>query len=139
MNKLILRFIFATFLVSCPNLLGILAQDNPNLLAEFNRVDKKQVQKTFNWSGTWSIASRYTPGTLKITTISATKFKFRIEALNGANTGEISGTASIKANKAYFDDKANPKTAADAYGCKMLFINKGKSIEIKETKETPFY
>ena len=130
---------FATFLVSCPNLPTILAQGNPNLLAEFNRVNKKLLQKTFVWSGTWSIASRFTPGTLNITTISATKFKFRIEALNGANTGEISGTASIKTNKAYFDDKANPKTAADAYGCKMLFINKGKSIEIKETNECSAY
>ena len=139
MNKIIIKFIFAIFLVFCPNLPSILAQDNPNLLAEFNRVNKKQVQKTFAWNGTWSVATRFTPGTLKITTISATKFKFNINALNGANTGEISGTASIKANKAYFDDQANPKTAADAYGCKMLFIHKGKSIEIKETSECSAY
>jgi len=131
MKKIILTFIFLAFLGFNSTLITVFAQENTDLLAEFNRVDKERNKKTFSWSGTWSYASRYSPGTMKITAISKTKFKFRIEALNGANTGEISGSARIKGSKAFFDDKTDSRSGSDAYGCQLLFINKGRSIEIK--------
>jgi hypothetical protein len=130
---------FLALLVFSFGLQTIFAQDNPNLLAEFNKVDKKMDSKNIQWAGKWSVSSRHYPAILMITTLSANKFKFKLESSNGANQGEISGTAKFKGNKAYFDDKVGAKKPADYYGCKLLFINKGKSIDIQQSEKCRAY
>lgn len=114
-------------------------KDEPDLLAEFNKVDNGANQKAFVWNGLWSYGERYAPGTLKITNSSAVRFRFSIEASNGANIGELSGTAKVKGRKAYFDDQTNAKKDSTVYGCRLLFINKGQSLEIKETRGCQSY
>lgn len=74
-----------------------------------------------------------------MTGLSATKFKFEINSLSGANIGEISGTAKINGNKAFFDDQQATAKNAEKYKCQLLFINDGASIEIKETSECSSY
>jgi hypothetical protein len=94
-----------------------------------------QAQRGFVWSGVWNVPSRFTPSTLTIKTVSATSFRFKIEAMNGANMGEVSGVAKIAGNKAFFDDRVSNKKAEDKYGCKLTFRHKGAYIDVDMTDE----
>src|SRR5215216_6522114 len=76
-------------------------------------------QKRLVWNGVWNVPSRFTPSTLTIKPLSAGKFRFKIEAMNGANMGEVSGVAVIKGRNAYFDDRKSGKTKDEVYGCKL--------------------
>ncbi len=81
-----------------------------------------------NWEGTWTFASRYSSATLKIKTLSATKFRFTIEALSGTHDGEVSGVAVIKDNKATFSDRNKKRDD----NCRLIFTKKAKSILVDE-------
>jgi hypothetical protein len=96
-------------------------------------------QKNYVWTGEWTVTSRYTPGTLKIKPVSAKKFSFKVESLSGANTGEISGFAAVKGNKAYFDDRLGAKKGVDIYGCILTFTNKGTSIRVSQNDKCQAY
>ncbi len=86
-------------------------------------------QKRYVWRGLWSVPSRFTPSTLSIKTVSATLFRFEIDAMNGANMGEVSGVAKITGNKAYFDDRQS-KDKDSRYGCKLTFTHRGSFIDV---------
>ena len=92
-------------------------------------------QKTNAWAGVWNVPSRFRPSTLTITTVTASGFKFKIEAANGANMGEISGVAKITGNRAFFDDRVSNKSATEKYGCTLTFRHKGTFIDIEMTDE----
>jgi hypothetical protein len=111
------------------------ASQIPGLLTEFNAPDKSAAGKKYIWAGTWKYNSRYSPVTIKIKMLSATRFKFDLDAMTGANMGGTSGTARIKGNKAYFDDRLSTAKDADKFGCELLFIHRATSIELKETQE----
>lgn len=101
---------------------------------------KSVAPKKYQWSGEWNSASRYAPSTLTIKTISASKFEFAIEAMNGANTGEISGIAKISGGKAYFDDReSDSENDSEKYGCRLTFINRVNSILVEENQECNYY
>jgi hypothetical protein len=105
---------------------------------------KKTVKKTVaaskvNWSGMWSVPSRFYGATLTINRVTATQFEFELEANNGANTGSISGTASIKGRQAFFDDRKATEKDASKYGCRLTFTHKGTFIDIQETSECDNY
>jgi hypothetical protein len=80
------------------------------------------------WEGTWTFASRYSPATLKIKKLSASKFKFTIEALSGTHDGEVSGVATVKGNKATFSDGKKKKDE----NCRLIFTKKTNSILVDE-------
>jgi hypothetical protein len=117
---------------------NIFAQDQSenDLLAQFQKADKRKVS---SWSGVWNYPSRYAPSTLTVKVLSATKIKFDINALNGANVGEISGTARVRGNKAFFDDRESNAEDTEKKGCRLLFINQGKSVTVKQSTECSFY
>lgn len=111
-------------------------QSENDLLAQFQKADQKKVSR---WSGVWSYPSRYTPSTLTVKVVSAAKIKFDINALNGANVGEISGMAKVRGNKAYFDDRESTAEDSEKKGCRLLFINQGKSVTVKQSDECSYY
>jgi hypothetical protein len=86
------------------------------------------------WEGSWKNPLPNNVGYLKIKMISKTKFRFEISSTSGANMGDISGTATIKQSQAFFDDgkSANNRTAAANSGCKLTFIQKAKTIDIRQ-------
>jgi hypothetical protein len=96
-------------------------------------------QKRVLWNGVWGVPSRFTPATLTIKPLSATSFKFKIEAMTGANMGDVSGVAKIKGNKAYFDDRQSSKKAEDKYGCTLTFTHMGTFIDIKASNKCQNY
>jgi len=110
-----------------------------DLLKEFNTVDKAAVGKKFNWAGWWRYNSRHYPSWIKVDKPTATKFEFEIEANAGANSGSISGTAMIKSNKAYFDDRTVKSKDQESYGCKLLFIHHTTWVEMKESSDCGNY
>ncbi|HEY8562709.1 MAG TPA: hypothetical protein VIL74_20195 [Pyrinomonadaceae bacterium] len=89
-------------------------------------------RKLYSWGGAWSVPSRFTPSTLTIETISATSFRFEIEATNGANTGEIAGVAGIRGNRAVFDDRQS-KNEEEKRGCRLTFTHRGSFIDVEMT------
>lgn len=129
---------FALFLI-CISLQTICAQEQRNLLAEFNKVDDKANSKRLRWSGKWSYNSRHYGAELNIKILSPDRFKFSVTASNGANSGEISGVAEVKGNKAYFDDRTDIKQQSDAVGCRLFFVNKGKIIDLEQSSECSSY
>jgi hypothetical protein len=110
-------------------------QTEPGLSVQFNTRDKAAAGKKFAWAGTWKYNSRYRPVTIKIRMLSAGRFKFDIDAMTGANMGGVTGTARIKNNRAYFDDRLSQEKDAEKFGCELLFIHHEKSLELKETQE----
>ena len=92
-------------------------------------------QKGFVWNGVWNVPSRFTPSTLTITAASASSFRFKIEATNGANMGEVSGIAKITGNRAFFDDRVSNKNSTEKYGCTLTFRHKGTFIQIDMSDE----
>lgn len=92
-------------------------------------------QKGLVWNGVWNVPSRFTPSTLTISPASANSFKFKIEATNGANMGEISGIAKITGNRAFFDDRVSNKSASEKYGCTLTFRHKGTFIDVDMSDE----
>jgi len=96
-------------------------------------------QKKNRWNGEWNITSRYTPSTLRIKPFSGNRFAFKVEAMNGANMGEVSGIAAIRGNKAYFDDRKSTKKDADKYGCLLTFTIKGGSITVRQNQKCSSY
>jgi hypothetical protein len=107
-------------------------------LAFFGAMEASAQAKNL-WSGVWNVPSRFTPSTLTIRAATAKTFKFKIEAMNGANMGEVSGIARIKGNKAYFDDRKSNKKPDNVYGCKLTFTNKNKFIDVAMNNECQSY
>ncbi|MBS1796443.1 MAG: hypothetical protein JSS81_21515 [Acidobacteria bacterium] len=96
-------------------------------------------QKPVKWTGEWSITSRYRPAGLKIKPAGKGKFRFKIEAMSGANMGEIEGLATVRGRQAFFDDRKFAKKKADAYGCQLTFTNKGSLITVDQNPECRSY
>ena len=96
-------------------------------------------QKKYVWNGEWNVSSSFEPARLTIKTLSGNKFKFHLDASNGANVGEISGVAKIKGNKAFFDDRESTAKDAPKEGCLLTFTNKGASIEVKQNEKCTHY
>jgi hypothetical protein len=92
-------------------------------------------QNNFVWTGVWNVPSRFTSSTLTISAASGSSFRFKIEATNGANMGEISGIAKITGNRAYFDDRVANKNGSEKYGCTLTFRHKGTFIDVEMTDE----
>lgn len=92
-------------------------------------------QKAFVWTGVWNVPSRFTPSTLTISPVSASSFHFKIDAMNGANMGEVSGIAKISGNRAFFDDRVGNKTGSEKYGCTLTFRHKGTFIDVAMSDE----
>lgn len=107
-----------------------------DLQAEFDSADKN---KKFDWKGIWQIAFRHSPQNLEIKMQGNDKFTFEIISSNGANTGDVSGIAKIRGNKAYFNDLNSVDNEDDAYDCQILFTNKIKSINIKASEGCSSY
>lgn len=107
-----------------------------DLKAEFNEADKTQKR---DWNGVWEVPSRYSSQTIEIKMRSENELTFEILASNGANIGNITGTAKVKGNKAFYDDRESVSEEDFDEGCQLLFINKTKSIELKESKECISY
>jgi hypothetical protein len=109
------------------------------------KAQKKSKSKTvaaskgYQWSGEWNVSSRYTPSALTIKMLPGGKFDFTIEALNGANMGEVSGVAKINGGKAFFDDRESTEKDADKYGCRLTFTHKGDFIAVEENEECSSY
>jgi hypothetical protein len=96
-------------------------------------------QARYLWSGVWSVPSRFAPATLTIRAVTAKTFKFKIEAMNGANMGEVSGIAQIKGNKAFFDDRKQNNKPDDVYGCRLTFTHRGAFIDVEMNSECLSY
>lgn len=134
-----MKTLFLTLLLTSLLTVTLFAQaDNTDLLKKFNTTDKAAAGKKFAWAGTWKYRSRYSPSTITIMRVTATRFDFEIESMTGANIGSIYGTARIKGNKAYFDDRAD-KTREEREGCRLLFTHKGASMELDQSSECSYY
>lgn len=96
---------------------------------------ESSAQKGYVWNGVWNVPSRFTPSTLTINPVSATSFRFKIEAMNGANMGEVSGIAKITGNRAFFNDRVSNKNGDARYGCSLTFRHKGSFIDVDMTDE----
>jgi hypothetical protein len=92
-------------------------------------------QSAVTFSGTWHSGGRFDASTLTIKKISANRFSFKIEASNGANMGEVSGTATVKGKKAYFNDRLSNKSKDDRTDCKLTFTLAGKLLKLAQTFE----
>lgn len=95
-------------------------------------------QKRVAWGGEWNVSSRFTPSSLSIESVSATSFRFKIEAMNGANMGEVSGFARISGNKAYFSDLQS-KDKDSRYGCRLSFTHRGAFIRVEMNEKCSNY
>jgi hypothetical protein len=139
-KKYLIYVSFFLLIFQCTVFVGLAQEEeeNKDLLRVFN-AKQVGVQRPVNWSGTWTFSSRFYPRDLKIKPLSAKKFRFTLSALNGANEGEISGTAEIRGNKAFFDDRKQSKKVSDPYGCQVLFVQKVKSIDIKTSAKCSSY
>ena len=87
-------------------------------------------QARSGWVGVWSVPSRFTPAILTIKAVSQKTFRFEIDAMNGANMGGIKGVATIRGNKAFFDDRQY-QDPDDRYGCKLIFTHRGAFIDVE--------
>src|SRR5687767_9160809 len=92
-------------------------------------------QKDYVWNGVWNVPSRFTPSTLTISASTASSFRFKIEAMNGANIVEVSGVTKITGNRAYFDDRVSNKNGNEKYGCTLTFRHKGTFIDVEMSDE----
>lgn len=110
-----------------------------NVSAQKKIKKKAVVQKKNNWYGMWSVPSRFYGSTLTVNNVTATRFKFDLQAFNGANEGAISGVAEIKGAKAFFDDRNSIEKDAPKEGCRLTFTHKGEFIEIEQTSECGYY
>lgn len=113
--------------------------EDKKLLSEFNAPEKSGKKIALNWNGTWTVPSRHYGADLIIKKATATKFEFVLSALNGANVGEISGTARIKGGKALFDDAKNKKDGDEPNNCKLLFVHRSNLIEVSQTSGCDAY
>jgi hypothetical protein len=109
------------------------------LVLSFICAENVSGQKKYVWNGEWNVTSRYTPSTLTIKQVSGNRFSFKVEAMNGANMGEVKGVASIKGNKAYFDDRKSTKKDSEKNGCILTFTNKGSKITINQNEKCSYY
>lgn len=129
---------FALIISLAASVSTVAVAQEQNLKAEFNA--KQAAAKKVVWAGTWKYNSRYAPVMVKITKVNAKNFKFEMDASTGANIGNISGMAKIKGNKAYFDDMVPEMNDAEGgFGCELLFVNSGASMEVKQTTECNQY
>jgi hypothetical protein len=96
-------------------------------------------QTRVSWNGVWKVPSRFTPSVLKIKAVTAKSFRFEINAVGGANMADISGTAKIRGNKAFFDDRWSKAKDAERKGCKLTFTNKGTHIDVDTSSECSWY
>jgi hypothetical protein len=104
------------------------------------KIEKKAaVGAKVEWRGLWSVPSRFTGSHLTINAVLGEKFKFDLQAYNGANEGAISGTATVKGAKAFFDDRNSTEKDAEKRGCRLTFTHKGEFIDVEETSECAFY
>ena len=95
-------------------------------------------QKRYLWRGEWSVPSRFTPSTLSIKMISPNSFGFKIEAMSGANMGEVSGVAKISGGRALFDDRRS-KDKESRDGCRLTFTHRGTFIDVDGNLECSRY
>lgn len=95
-------------------------------------VEQAAARKQNSWGGVWRVASRFTPSSLAIRNVTARSFRFKIDAMNGANMGEVSGVAKIKGNKAIFDDRTS-KDKDSRNGCRLTFTHRGTFIDVDAT------
>lgn len=119
-----------------------MAQDTePHLKAEFNAKQAAlPAGKKLVWTGTWKYNSRYAPVRLQIKPVNSKRIKFELDSSTGGNIGSISGEANVKGNKAFFDDMIPAMNDAEGgFGCHLLFVNNGSSIEVKQTSECNQY
>lgn len=107
--------------------------------AQKKTVKKKAAASKLDWRGMWSVPSRFAGGTLTVLSVSAGKFTFQLDAINGANMGTLEGFAVIKGAKAFFDDRAQTGRKTDKVGCLLTFTHKGAYIDIKQSKECDYY
>jgi hypothetical protein len=111
--------------------------------AETVSAQKKTIKKTVvakrDWSGDWTVPSRFAASNLSVKMLSPKKFEFVLEAYNGANAGEISGTAVIRGAKAFYDDRAAIEKDAPRRGCRLTFTHEGDLIDVAATTECQYY
>lgn len=134
---LILLIILSFFIFNPNRIFAQTDNEKPvDLKVEFDSADRSQKR---DWNGIWEVPSRFSSQTIEIKMQGENKFTFELLASNGANIGEISGTAKVRGNKAYFDDRESATEEDLGEGCQLLFINKTKSIELKESDECRSY
>lgn len=106
--------------------LGISVQD---------RVEAKSTQTVFaDWKGTWEQLTAYSSSSLTVGKVVNKKFDFSNDTLyRDRYTGEISGTATIKGNKAYSYLNYEGTT------CVVVFEVKNKKTLEMRSKGCGFY
>ena len=86
-------------------------------------------QEPVDWKGTWSRNEWQNGGTLEIKPMGATRFHFRLVALNGAHTGEVEGVATVDGNRAIYTDPYNKE-------CILEFLFKNDHVlEIEQSSD----
>ncbi|WP_345242196.1 Ig-like domain-containing protein [Pontibacillus salipaludis] len=81
-------------------------------------------------SGGWTRDTEYNEALLNIKPVTDGTFDFTLNAVSGAHTGLIEGTAAIDGEKA---------TYSDNQGCTLTFTNQGETITVEQTDECSRY
>lgn len=82
--------------------------------------------------GQWErIENQFYGASLNITNVMEDHFEFQINAANGGNIGEVSGTAKFTGNKAVFYDQES--------GCQINFEHVGTLITVDTTQECSYF
>jgi hypothetical protein len=76
------------------------------------------------WNGEWNRNVKFNEGTITISNVTASSFDMDISVVNGANTGNATGTATINGNKATFKETY--------VGCTMDLVLSGNEIQVNQ-------
>jgi hypothetical protein len=78
-------------------------------------------QEPVDWKGTWSRNEWQHGATLEIRSMGPQRFHFSLVALNGANTGDLEGVATVDGNRAIYTDPHNKE-------CVLEFLFKNDHV-----------
>ncbi|WP_198135846.1 Ig-like domain-containing protein [Pontibacillus chungwhensis] len=81
-------------------------------------------------AGEWTRDVKYNDATLTVNKVTDQTFNFTLNAVSGAHSGKIEGTANIQGDEATF---------ADDQGCLLTITNQGDTITIDQTDECSMY
>ncbi|QSS99675.1 Ig-like domain-containing protein [Pontibacillus sp. ALD_SL1] len=81
-------------------------------------------------AGEWTRNTEYNEAFLNVKQVTDGTFDFTLNAVSGAHTGLIEGTATISGEEA---------TYSDEQGCTLTFTNPGDTITVSQTDECSWY
>ena len=113
--------------------------DVNSIAAQKKSKTKTSVSSKVDWSGTWKVASRFSPNTLEIKMFKGNRFEFVLEGINGASAGSLNGQAAFDGKKAIYDDRTSIDEDSHKQGCVLNFTHSVDHIDVEQTSECTYY